>query len=155
MLAEIETVSLAYFGAFMVCLVFLSGVYLKWQANQIAQRMASKPNTISPQPLVVKTVDEYATKQELKAVDEDLQELKQNIVSNGETRRKSIEGKVEDLRQEMKQDMANVATDVTDTKVSMGEFRGELKQINLALINMNTSLQHLHTQQAQHNKKHD
>ena len=60
---------------------------------------------ISPQPLMVQREDPFATqselaqvKEDISAIDNDLKSLRREIVSNGEQRRISIEGKVEAVR---------------------------------------------------------
>jgi len=119
MLAEIETVSLREFGIFMFCLIIVSGVYLRWQGNQIAQRLANKPHSTTPQPLVVKPADNFATKAELDRVEREFKKYmeqerleagnrRQLIYAKIDSSNKDLTGKMDDNRVELEEKIAAV-----------------------------------------------
>lgn len=85
---------------------------------------------MGPQPFEVKPHIEFATTQELKRVevkvdnvDTDLKAFRKEIVTNGESRRKSIEGKVESAREE-----ARVHTEQVRLEIK-GDFAKVLDQL--------------------------
>jgi hypothetical protein len=103
-----------------------------------SQRNKAQPREISPQPLEVKPSAAYALASELKrvehdlggriaSVDADLKSLRGEIVANGETRRQSIEAKVEHVREELREDIQGVHRRVDDVLSAVSELKGEMK----------------------------
>lgn len=153
-------------ASWLACLFFL--IALINAGMKLVDRMRGKPTGAEVKTEVqamfatkteVGTVKEDLTRhinvvgKRVDDLDDDLQEHKENIVSNGEVRKKSIEGKVEGVRTELKKDIENVSKDVAATNKELGQVQGELKQINLTMMNVNSSLQQLHVQQAKHHGK--
>lgn len=88
---------------------------------------------IKPQPFIVQESVQFATKTELAAVkkdiamvDEDLNAMRREIVENGESRRISIEAKVEELRKEKKESTRLVHERINEVLKALARLEGKV-----------------------------
>jgi hypothetical protein len=101
-LAEIASPSSLELGGWLVCLAAVA-----FGANEVMKmidRFAGKRHEIAPQPLVVQSAMEYATKEELRQLRESIAEHRRD---SDEGRRK-IYDKMESIRLEVKEDIEGV-----------------------------------------------
>lgn len=111
------------------------------EAFKFAKNVTGRGRDTFPQPLVTQSAVVYSTKQELQEVadqvteiEKDLKAFRAEIVINGETRRKSIEGKVESVRKEVtehvesvRRELASEITKMPDRVIAILHNAGKLK----------------------------
>lgn len=83
-----------------------------------------------------KREEEFATKAEIARVDNKVETLRSDIVKNGETRRISIEAKVEEARQETRDAAGDLRGKIDCLGSEVAELRGETKMITQALARL-------------------
>jgi hypothetical protein len=99
--------------------------------------------TFRTQRREVSMKESFATVTELNRVEErvdgvdgDLKALKEAIVSNGETRRKSIEAKVEAVRLEVKEDTTELHTKVNGVATEVAAVKAQCDLTNQSMVQL-------------------
>jgi hypothetical protein len=77
-----------------------------------------------------KREDEFATKSEIARVDKKVEDLRQDIVKNGDARRIAIEGKVEAARMEAREDTESIKRDVARLGHQVSAVEATARMIN-------------------------
>jgi hypothetical protein len=106
--------------------------------KQAHETFATKPELATAKAELSKRIED---------VDEELEKQKDSIVRNGETRKASIEGKVEALRLELKKDIEGTSEDIQQTGRDVCKLEGKFDQINVTLIGLTSAVQNLQNNQ--------
>lgn len=84
--------------------------------------------------------ESYATVPDLNTVKTELKELRDAIVTNGETRRQNIEARVEKVRMELKEDIKGVQTDVQGLSREVSALATNCELTNASVSGLSTQI---------------
>ncbi|MDB6033847.1 MAG: hypothetical protein JWM16_4185 [Verrucomicrobiales bacterium] len=130
-------------AAWMGCLAF--GVHLWNQVHKALDRNKEQPapaQTYATKADLVRVESELKTglkdaesqlRVGLKDVEHDLRGLKDQIVNNGEVRRKSIEGKVETVKDELHDKFTILSVEIAEIKTSQADQSTHIQNLTAEL----------------------
>jgi len=127
---NMEPISFNQLGLWMSIAFLVYALHLKREANEIAKKAADqakanadKPSNtlISPQPLMIEMVKQFATKDEVKELEQKFEALRGELLTK-------LDEKFSDLDGKRSRDVAKIHTDIREVSGQVQRILGKLEK---------------------------
>jgi hypothetical protein len=110
-------------GIWVCVAIVLGQFYNSWRANKIAEEKLKQPQqtNITPQPLAVEMVKQFATKQELKELEEKFEHFREAVMAK-------IDEKFTELDNKRSRDVGKLHSDLRELSGQLQRLLGKLEK---------------------------
>ncbi|MDR1304477.1 MAG: hypothetical protein LBK76_04555 [Verrucomicrobiales bacterium] len=136
MLAAVGEPSYAEIGGWLLIASLVLGVYLKFRGFEKSLKGEGERREITPQPLTVQPAPQYATKEELRQLREEIDRfITEQRRANGAAvereneRREAVLGKLDEVGRSLRESVGKVHARVDAVVEKVGDLSGQLKLI--------------------------